>query len=98
MVLMTFLVKLWVPQNILAMFRLEVMMLEFVRFFSKPQGGLRSLQERQLQYEVETRRKYEQELEDLKARMKEIEDMFNRRQKLPTNHQTTSSPDEVYDH
>ena len=55
-------------------------------FFLKPQGGLRSLQERQLQYKVETRLKYEQELEDLKARMKVMEDMFNGHQSVPTNH------------
>ena len=54
--------------------------------FSMPQGGLRSLQERQLQYKVETRCKYEQGLEDLKARMKAMEDMSNGCQSAPIDH------------
>ena len=69
-----------------------------MEFFSKPQGGLRSLQERQLQYEVETQGKYKQELEDFKAIIKAMEDIFHGRQSVPTNHQTTPLPDEVLDH
>ena len=57
-------------------------------FFLKPQGGLRSLHKRQLQYEVDTWRKYEKDLEDLKARMKAMKDMCYDRQSVPTDHQT----------
>ena len=67
---------------------------EIREFFSKHRRGLRSLQERQLNYEVETQCKYEQELEDLKARMKVMKDMFHGLQSVPTDHQTGHPPPE----
>ncbi|KAF4354737.1 hypothetical protein G4B88_031277 [Cannabis sativa] len=44
--------------------------------FPKSKGGLRSLHERQIIYENETRRKYEAEIESLKKRTNDIENNF----------------------
>ena len=72
-------------------------MWEFENFFQSLKGV--SLQKRQHQYEVEMQRKYEQELEDLKAKMQAIEDMFNGHQSIPIDHQTRPPPpEEVHDH